>query len=329
MYSRVFVAGTFDNLHDGHELLLTRAFEEGEKVTIGLTTDTFVKTFKKDFRRIRPFAERKKTLIMWLTDRRYNLRATVLAIDNPYEPAVSDAEGEVLVVTPENKARGEEINEKRKARGLPPYALMVVPLLPAEDAKPISSTRVRNGEIDRTGRLNLPNSLRPELVKPLGEVLVGDSIGTSIEKHRNGIVIAVGDITTKTLLTAGVTPELIIVDFRVKRKPFPELDTKLTDLNLYRVNVKSGPGFIANDAIDLIKKWSTHPTDKTVLVVDGEEDLLALPAIAYGPENALVYYGQPQEAAWACGPTMHEGMVEVMVTPEKKNEAVALLKRFS
>ncbi len=328
MYPHVFVAGTFDSLHDGHELLLTRAFENGERVTIGLTSDIFVKTYKKDFARIKPFTDRKQELADWLRTKTFSPKAMIIAIDDPYEPAVSTPEVDVLIVTPDNKTRGEEINHRRKEKGLAPMALLLVPLVPAQDAKPISSTRVRSGEIDTKGRLILPDNLRPELVRPLGHVLVGDSIGSSIEKYRSGTIITVGDVTTKMLLTAGVVPQLAVVDFHVGRRPFPELDAKFTQLNIYRVQVKSGPGYIAERAIEEIKKWTTHAAEKTVMVVDGEEDLLTLPAVAYGPENAVVYYGQPAAAAWACGPMIQEGMVEVRITSEKKREADHLLAQF-
>ena len=35
----VAVAGTFDVLHDGHRALLRRAFESGDRVVVGITTD--------------------------------------------------------------------------------------------------------------------------------------------------------------------------------------------------------------------------------------------------------------------------------------------------
>jgi len=320
MYHRVFVAGTFDRLHSGHNAILTAACNAGEEVSIGLTSDAFVAKYKIQNTQyvIQSFEDRKKSLEQWLSSHGYGDKALIIPIDDPYEPAASLTDLEVLVVTPENKSRGEEINRIRKEKGLTPLGLLVVPLVPAQDSKPVSSTRVRDGEIDKTGRLIMPDTLRPELGKPIGHVCIGDAIGSSIEAHRNGIIVTVGDITTKTLLTAGAIPSLSIVDFQVERKPYPELDGRFTALNIFRVNVPSGPGFIAKEAISVIQKWSLHPEEKIVLAVSGEEDLLALPAIAYGPVGAVVYYGQPGK-----------GLVEVIVTQKKMDEAIALLDKFS
>jgi len=71
-------------------------------------------------------------------------------------------------------------------------------------------------------------------------------------------------------------------------------------------------------AIEVMKKWASHPEEKLVLAISGEEDLLALPAIAYAPVGAVVYYGQPGK-----------GVVEVVITAEKRNQAIALLTKFS
>lgn len=317
MYPHVFVAGTFDRLHQGHEAMLARAFAAGDRVTIGLTSDAFVRRFKNADRNYLPFAERKKNLDAWIDGGGFASRATVIPIDDPYEPAASMDGLDAIMVTPDNRGRGEEINKRRVGNGLAALALVAVPILKAEDAEPISATRVAAGEIDANGRLIMPDALRPELTKPLGGVLTGDAIGSSIEKNRNSIVITVGDMTTKTILLAGMVPNLIIVDFHVARKPYPDNEEKLRELNLYRIPVVSGPGFIAKEAIETIRKWARHPSEKMIVAVSGEEDLLTLPAVAYGPAGSIVYYGQP-----------NEGLVEVSVDA-KRNDAAMLLTKFA
>lgn len=299
-FPHVFVAGTFDGLHKGHRFFLSKAFLLGKNVTIGLTSDRFQKKKSK-------FLVRKKALENWLKTK--GLHAEIIPIHDAYEPAATYKESVALLVTPDNRDRGEEINEIRIKRGLQPFTLIEIPLVKAEDRKPISSTRVRRGEIDTEGRLVLPDNLRPELQKPLGVVL------TSIKERKAACIIAVGDVTAKTLLDAGIQPELAIIDNKVERKPYTDAK-KLLNTFIYRyIEVKSGPGFIAEKAIALIKE--SMKTPGTVIEVDGEEDLLALPAIVYAPPGAIVYYGQPQK-----------GIVEVHVTKKTKRIAVALLSQF-
>ena len=40
-YKKIAVGGTFDKFHDGHKKLLATAFELGEEVEIGVTSNAF------------------------------------------------------------------------------------------------------------------------------------------------------------------------------------------------------------------------------------------------------------------------------------------------
>ena len=40
-YGKVAVGGTFDKFHEGHRLLIEKAFQIGENVLIGVTSDEF------------------------------------------------------------------------------------------------------------------------------------------------------------------------------------------------------------------------------------------------------------------------------------------------
>ncbi|MFZ5845332.1 MAG: pantetheine-phosphate adenylyltransferase [Patescibacteria group bacterium] len=341
MFKTVIVAGTFDSLHRGHEAVLKRAFGEGERVTIGLTSDAYVAKFKvkslpagkagEKFK-VKTFQSRKQHLENWLKSQGYFDRARIVPLDDPIGPAVT-ADFEALIVTSQNRERGEEINRRRKARGLPEVTLIEVPLIAAADGAPISATRVRDGEIDRHGRLVMPEALRPELIKPLGRVLTGAAITNSLAQHRDKVLIAVGDVATKTLLEAGFKPKLAIIDGRVGRQPYHELNGYLTNLEMEKVKVVSGPGYISGEARRIIQKiLETRVSLKVqpckVIEVAGEEDLLTLPAVVYAPLGAMVYYGQPEMAAWACGPLTKSGLVEVEVTPAKKREVESLLMQF-
>jgi len=325
MHKSVFIAGTFDGIHKGHESLLRRAFREGKAVTIGLTPDAFIQKFKSasrgagsgSARQLAKYAQRKQALEQWLLEQ--GKRATVIPIQDAHEPAASMPDIDAIVVSSDTAFRAGEINELRRKRGLKELSILEVPMVEAEDKKPISSTRMQNGEIDRNGRLIMPDSMRDELAQPLGIVLSGSRIAEVLRSRISlrETIISVGDVATETLVKHGVIPSLAIIDQKVGRRPYDSLKRLPGKLLESRMSVVSGPGYIAKDAIIAIKQWAKNPKT-TLLVVDGEEDLLALPAIAYVPLGNVVFYGQPQE-----------GLVQVIVTKEKKQEVLALLAHFT
>ncbi|MBI4226331.1 DUF359 domain-containing protein [Candidatus Roizmanbacteria bacterium] len=57
--------------------------------------------------------------------------------------------------------------------------------------------------------------------------------------------------------------------------------------------------------------------EKQLIVVKGEEDILALPAILFAPLHSVVLYGQ-----------IDMGVVMVEVTEQKKKEIQKLIKKF-
>ncbi|MEM2529714.1 MAG: phosphopantetheine adenylyltransferase [Candidatus Bathyarchaeia archaeon] len=151
-YRLVAVGGTFDMLHRGHRALLDKAFEIGERVIIGLTSDSFAKRLHKPHR-IDPYGDRMAALEGFLRSRGYWHRATIVELSDPYGPTIEDGDIEALVVSKRTGEKAEEINRIRIAKGLRPLDLIMVDLVRAEDSKPISTTRIRGGIIDREGRL--------------------------------------------------------------------------------------------------------------------------------------------------------------------------------
>lgn len=291
MDMNICLAGTFNTLHAGHEALLRKAFEVGERVLIGITSDRFVSSYKSPKS---PRSLRQEKLEKWLESHGYLSRSTIIPIDDPYEPAASDSTLEALVVSEETKERGEELNQIRLERGLKPLALIVVPMISAN------------------GKLVLPVSLRSELAKPLGQIIKKINFVRGRLAKLN--IITVGDVTTKTFLDAGIVPQLMIIDHKVNRKPF----ISIIPPSLYRrISVVSGPGYIAREALEAIQDAMQTNQSPMLLEVDGEEDLLVLPAVSDAPIGSVVYYGQPGE-----------GMVEVVVTEKKKHEVTMLLDKF-
>ncbi|MBS7639613.1 MAG: phosphopantetheine adenylyltransferase [Candidatus Bathyarchaeia archaeon] len=148
----VAVGGTFDELHKGHKALLKMAFESGEKVWIGLCTDEFAKKLRKNHE-IASYEYRVRELMEFLNHLGVSSRAEIIPLSDPYGPAATSAEIEALVVSKETEPRAREINTVRVRNGLKPLEIIVIDMVPAEDQIPISTTRIRRGEIDRNGRL--------------------------------------------------------------------------------------------------------------------------------------------------------------------------------
>jgi pantetheine-phosphate adenylyltransferase len=146
------MGGTFDVLHRGHRKLLKQAFAIGRRVMIGVTTDEFARTLHKPHR-FDPYPKRKKDVERLLSRWGVLSRAEIVPLYDRFGPTIRDSHIDALVVSRRTLKTAFEINAKRKARGLKPIAVDPIDLILAEDRRPISSTRIRRGRIDREGRL--------------------------------------------------------------------------------------------------------------------------------------------------------------------------------
>jgi hypothetical protein len=172
----------------------------------------------------------------------------------------------------------------------------------ANDGDKVASARIRRGEIDRQGnRLcgtrEPPRTLKIEgregLRSPKGDVFASRDgspekrVIERINEEHPPIVIAVGDVTTDTLLREGYTPDVMIVDGITKRGPYEGKFDADCEYLIYNPAAAIYP-----------EAWSAIDTaisdgKKSLVIVDGEEDLLGFPAVLLAPENAVVLYGQP------------------------------------
>jgi cytidyltransferase-like protein len=151
-FGKVAVGGTFDELHRGHKALLDKAFEIGEKVVIGLSSDEFASKMGKPHKTA-PYDERLKELEAFLEQSDLAAKAEIVPLNDPYGLTISGKGIDALVVSKETEKTAEKINEKREKAGLPPLKIVAISMIPAENNTPISTTRIRGGEIDRNGRL--------------------------------------------------------------------------------------------------------------------------------------------------------------------------------
>jgi cytidyltransferase-like protein len=151
-FRMVAVGGTFDELHRGHKVLLMKAFEVGGRVMIGLCTDEFAEKLSKPHATA-PYEERLRELKTFLSDLGLSGRAEIIPLNNPFGPTLAESLIEALVVSEETRPTALKINEKRRKAGLPPLKIVTINMVPAENCAPISTTRIRKGEIDREGHL--------------------------------------------------------------------------------------------------------------------------------------------------------------------------------
>lgn len=165
---------------------------------------------------------------------------------------------------------------------------------------------------------SLPMHLRMRLKRPLGELIRGsyeetmEKLKLIVEREKPPCIISVGDVVSKNLVERHFRPKLLIVDNRVMRS---NIEPAKLDAKEER-HVKNPPGTITLEALNAIQK-AFEAAHTVKIVVEGEEDLLALPAIQYAPENALIVYGQPLE-----------GIVVVRATLQKKAEIAEILEEM-
>lgn len=152
MYRVVAIGGTFDSLHRGHRELLREAFAVGRKVMIGITSDDFARSLHKPHK-LDLYIRRKKDLERLLSTWGVLSRARIVPLHDRYGPTVMVSGIDALVVSRRTVKTAYEINAKRKANGLKPLTINPIDLVLAEDKRPISSTRIRRGKIDREGRV--------------------------------------------------------------------------------------------------------------------------------------------------------------------------------
>jgi len=148
----VAVGGTFDEFHKGHRALLMKAFEVGERVLIGLCSDEFVKKLNKPHVTA-SYKQRLEELKSYLREHQLQERAEIISLNDPFGVTLSKGCVEALIVSKETEPTAIKINEKRKEKGLPPLQIVVINMVPSENHVPISTTRIRWGEIDREGLL--------------------------------------------------------------------------------------------------------------------------------------------------------------------------------
>lgn len=165
-------------------------------------------------------------------------------------------------------------------------------------------------------KYSLTPELRIKLKRPLGTLIQGSFTETMgrlseiVKKEKQPIIISVGDTVSRNLVDSQLFPRLAIIDNKCMRR-----NARTPPLAAEKILfVKNPRGTVTEDAIVAIQE-ALKDNCRTKIVVEGEEDLLALVAITHAPEGSFVLYGQP-----------YEGVVMVKITQDKKAEIRKILK---
>ena len=115
-YSDVAVGGTFDCIHNGHRLLLTKAaILATNRVLVGVSDGPLLAN-KTLAELVRPVEERISEVEALVRDIQPALRVEVVPLVDVYGPTAWDERLQCLVVSPETMRGGDKVNQERKAR---------------------------------------------------------------------------------------------------------------------------------------------------------------------------------------------------------------------
>lgn len=156
---------------------------------------------------------------------------------------------------------------------------------------------------------------KTRLKHPLGQLIIGGPDETVpqlidiIAKCNPKKIIAVGDVVSLALRQRGVDTAIYVMDHKTERKSINQ-----SIAGLREIVAKNPPGGITREAIRLLQQVLDQD-EPTVVLVEGEEDLLVLPSVLYSPIGSIVVYGQPLV-----------GIVVIMVSMDSKNMVSELME---
>ncbi|MCI5866572.1 MAG: phosphopantetheine adenylyltransferase [Methanosphaera sp.] len=145
-YNKIAVGGTFDKFHKGHEQLIKTAFDMAENVLIGVSSDAFA---SRKSHNVECCEKRIKNVKEAIKD--YDNNYTIIEINDAMGTADIDANLDAIVVSEETEESAVYINKIRHENGLKLLDIVVIKWVLADDNIPISSTRIRKGEITQDG----------------------------------------------------------------------------------------------------------------------------------------------------------------------------------
>ena len=316
-FERALLGGTFDHFHNGHEKLLLSALEQCQNLELWVTND---KIAVKKEGKVESFEERVIFLKKWIQKNKLEERVTIEELNDAVGPAEYRLDCDAIVCTSETLIGCKKINEKRIESNIKPLEIITVEHFFSEDGITLSSSLIRNGEYTRSGKkwidyeqiskiLFMPKTIESTLKKPFGTLFEGPEDDTSIAikkmtkalnlEEYNGKIVAVGDVCVSAMRGIGIIPDIAVVDDMTKRQILP--DELKPDKGGYDecISCNNPAGQITPELSNCLIA-AAKSDHKTIIVVDGEEDLAPIILHLSLPLNAYVIYGQPNKGVVIC-----------------------------
>ncbi len=292
----------FDRLHIGHKVMIDRLSEmpdpvacvtDGELVGSGLELSAIIQPVEHRLRMLEKYIH-NIGLDQVIKTKAFTKNNDLMSIDGNTSFLMYKGPCCTVIET-------GALNFRKKELGVNDFVEQLKPVR-AKDGGKVSSARIRRGEIDSQGqRLKgtdepprfLQVEERASLKTPKGDVYAAkdgkpeERVVQRIKDESPIKVIAVGDMTSDTILREGYTPDVMIVDGITKRGPYGKEFSASQEFTIYNPAAVIYP-----------EAWSTvntaiHDPEKSLIIVDGEEDLIGFPAVLLAPNGSAVLYGQP------------------------------------
>jgi len=155
------------------------------------------------------------------------------------------------------------------------------------------------------------------LKEPFGVLIKDDNINKESLNREIGSahkIITIGDTTTEKLVCLGYIPDISVVDGKEKRIKKPKIFEYPTDKVLHFENK---PGELDEHVITKVMQLTqSNLKSKVQFIIEGEEDLVALPFLMFSPDNWVICYGQP-----------YDGLVIVRVNEDSRNRAKLIFNK--
>ena len=313
MHGIGLIGGTFDRFHSGHMSLIETGLSHCEKIEVWITDDEIAQP--KDSL-VKSWEERKADLEHATST--HSSRISIHLLSDKYGPTLESQNATAIICTNETIDNCQEINSQREKNGLESLEIISVDRVISWNRKPISSSQIRAGVMDREGKSWIPESfigsdatltsrVESELKKPFGQLIEGPEEDTSIAiiealsqisqvTDFKGPIIAVGDVTVLGFQKAGRPADLAFIDGQTKRVEWPE--TSDINVGLYDnlLECVSPAGSLTNSLLEACKASISSWLDNgetSLIVVAGEEDLAPLLLHPLAPVGSVVIYGQP------------------------------------